>query len=359
MLLNLKATHFRNLSELNLEPSQRFNLIYGVNGSGKTSILEAIHFLSVGRSFRSHLANRMIHHEEQGFAIFGMINGEDNTHIPVGIEKSNQSKLRMKLGNTPQPSIASLAKILPTQLINPESCNLLQASLRKRREFLDWGVFHVEHSFFSLWQRFQRVLKQRNSALQQGVPLGQIKAWDYEFVSTAYELAKLREIYIQRLFPVVAELLQQLLNLHNITINYNQGWDKQADLLEVLHASYARDAAVGYTKVGPQRADIEIRVNNVPVQDELSRGEQKLLVCVLRLAQGMLLRQLTGKHCTYLIDDLAAELDLSNRQLLISVLAKLKAQVFITATEATALEGLSDYPATKLFHVEHGQIRFG
>lgn len=356
-LSRLKATNFRNFSALDIEPGEHFNLIYGANGSGKTSILEAIHYISLGRSFRTHLCNRIILYDSSAFSVFGLVKNQEAPSMPVGIEKSRNSKTKIKISNEMVPSAAELAKILPLQIINPDSYLLLSAGPRHRRQFLDWGVFHVEQRFFSVWQRFQRVLKQRNSALQQGVVAAQVMAWNKELIPYAEELAELRANYLQQLIPVVTKILTELIQLNDLTITYEQGWDKQSNLEEILAASFKRDSMQGYTQYGPQRADVIIKSNNMPVEDVLSRGEQKLLVCALKLAQGILLHQLTGKRCIYLLDDLAAELDSKHRQRIVEVLADLKAQVFITAVDAHTIGELLHQWPTKVFHVEHGAIR--
>lgn len=355
-LLRLKSNYFRNLAALNIEPSPGFNLIYGLNGSGKTSILETIYFLSLGRSFRTNLSNRIIQHEADGFNIFGQVQNNQGLTISTGVERNRQGKIRIKVGNEQAPTLVELARALPIQLINPDSYALLTDGPKPRREFTDWGVFHVEPQFFPLWQRFQRALKQRNSSLQQGSPSNQTKAWDNEITITAQELNKLRQEYIKKLSPLFFNIFSELLDIPEISFDYYQGWDESRGLQEVLDSTYHRDATLGYTQHGPQRADLIFKAQGLPVQDVLSRGEQKLFVIALRLAQGLLLQILTDKRCLYLLDDIAAELDSERRQAVVSYLLKLEAQVFVTAVDNKALGELMDNKNTKLFHVEHGRV---
>jgi DNA replication and repair protein RecF len=356
-LFFLKVQNFRNLSALTIEPTPNINFIYGANGSGKTSILEAIYFLGTGKSFRSHLANRIILHEEQSFSLFGQVQNINNEQTGIGIEKYCNSKTRLKVGNDIVLSTASLARLLPTQLINPDSYRLLETAPHQRRKFMDWGLFHVEPNFFPLWQRFQRALKQRNSALKQGVPKAQVRAWDTEFIVSAHELGQLREAYIQQLLPTATRILSQLFEINNLLISYYQGWEKGCDLSDVLDMAYAQDSILGYTQFGPHRADIKIKVNGDPVQDVLSRGEQKTLICVLLFAQGVLLQQLRGQHCIYLIDDLAAELDREHQIAIMDFLATLKAQIFITFVDKKGIDNLVGHATSKLFYLEKGEIK--
>lgn len=352
-LVRLKANYFRNLAELDLEFSPGFNFIYGPNGSGKSSLLEAIYFLSLGRSFRSSLASRAIQYDAKGFNLFSIILGQCSTTL--GLEKIRQGKTKIKIGNNAN-SISELAKLLPLQLINPNSYQLLSGGPKARRQFIDWGVFHVEPHFFQIWQRFQQVLKQRNAALQQQIPMNQIKIWNLELVEASNEITLLREKYVQQLTPLITELLDKLLTLKSLSIDFYQGWDKKFDLGSVLNSSYMRDYNLTYTQFGPHRADLIIKINGNPVHEILSRGEQKLLTCALQLAQGLLLKKITRKSCIYLFDDLFAELDLVKQHIFMRLLHSLKAQVFITAIEESLIKTLESSSFTKIFQAEHGKI---
>ncbi|MFM2322536.1 MAG: replication and repair protein RecF [Pseudomonadota bacterium] len=352
-LVRLKASCFRNLAELDLEFSPGFNFIFGANGSGKSSLLEAVYFLSLGRSFRSSLASRAIQYDATGFNLFSVILGQFSTS--VGLEKTRQGKTKIKIGNN-SDSISELAKILPLQLINPNSYQLLNGGPRARRQFIDWGVFHVEPKFFPIWQRFQQVLKQRNAALQQQVPMNQMKIWNLELIEVAHEITELRERYLQQLTPLVIELMAKLLSLAGLSIDFYQGWDHRLNLDLILNNSFARDSKLAYTQYGPQRADLLIRLNGNPVHEVLSRGEQKLLACALQLAQGLLLKKLINKSCVYLFDDLFAELDPVRQSCLMQLLHHLDAQVFITAIEESLIKGLDNSALGKIFQIEQGKL---
>ena len=352
-LVRLKANCFRNLAELDLEFSPCFNFIYGPNGSGKSSLLEAIYFLSLGRSFRSNLASRAIQYQAKSFNLFSVILGQCST--TVGLEKIRQGKTKIKIGNNIN-SVSELAKLLPLQLINPNSYQLLSGGPRARRQFIDWGVFHVEPQFFQVWQRLQQILKQRNAGLQQQIPRNQIKIWDTELIEAANELTLMRDKYIHQLTPLISELLNKLLTLQGLNIDFYQGWDKKFSLSSILASSIDRDYKLAYTHFGPHRADLLIKLNGNPVHEVLSRGEQKLLTCALQLAQGILLKKITTKSCIYLFDDLFAELDSSKQNILMHLLQSLKSQVFITGIEETLIKGLETSVLRKIFQVKQGKI---
>lgn len=351
-LVRLKASCFRNLVELDLEFFPRFNFIYGPNGSGKSSLLEAIYFLSLGRSFRSSLASRAIQYDTNGFNLFAVILGQFSTSL--GLEKTRQGKTKIKIGNN-SDSISELAKILPLQLINPNSYQLLSGGPKARRQFIDWGVFHVEPQFFSVWQRFQQVLKQRNASLQQ-TSMDEINVWNSELINSSNEITKFREKYLQQLTPLTTELMAKLFTLQGLSMNFYQGWDNKYNLDSILTNSFTRDCKLAYTQYGPHRADLLIKLNGNPAHEVLSRGEQKLLACALQLSQGLLLKKLTGKSCIYLFDDLFAELDPVRQSYLMQLLYSLESQVFITAIEENLINGLKNSVQGKIFQVEQGNI---
>lgn len=350
----LKINQFRNLIDLELEFSPRFNFIYGPNGSGKSSLLEAIHFLSLGRSFRSALASRAIHYEASQFNLFSVVLGEAFT-TTLGLEKTRQGKTRIKIGNNTE-SIGELAKLLPTQFVNPNSYHLLSGGPKARRQFIDWGVFHVEPHFFSVWQQFQQTLKQRNAALQRQMLVDQIKVWNCKLIELSVEITRMREKYLQQLTPLITELIDELVDLKELKIDFYQGWDKQSNLEDVLNRSFFRDSSQGYTQYGPQRADLLIKLRGNPVHEVLSRGEQKLLAYALQLAQGLLLKKITNKSCIYLFDDLFAELDAVKQGYLLALLNRLESQVFVTVIEGNLIKALSDSINGKTFQVENGEI---
>jgi DNA replication and repair protein RecF len=353
-LTHLQVKNLRNLTEISVTPNSRFNVIYGENGSGKTSFLEAIYFLGLGRSFRTHLSNRIIRENEEKMSIVGQVS-QIGAIFPVGVERSRQGEIQMKMRGKSCDSILEMADILPLQLINSDAHRLLTDGPKFRRRFLDWGVFHVEHSFYPLWQRVSKATKQRNAALRFA-PSEQIKLWDRELVAAGEAIHHLRDSYIQQFIPLFSTIIESWLKFP-ITLNYYSGWPNNRQLEESISSSLSQDRQLGYTQFGPHRADVTITIGKLPAHDRLSQGQQKLAVYALRLAQGMLLQQQTGKQCIFLIDDLPAELDEANREYVIAFLENLRSQVFVTGIESADLNSLIKLDNAKLFHVEQGMIK--
>jgi DNA replication and repair protein RecF len=357
-LTRFTVTAVRNLHPVTLSPSPRINILSGDNGSGKTSLLEAIHLLGLARSFRSTRLLPVIQYEQLACTIFGQVNLADGRQSSLGISRDRQGEFQIRIDGQNARSAAQLAETLPLQLINPDSFRLLEGAPKIRRQFLDWGVFHVEHRFMPAWQRLQKALRQRNSWLRRGtLDAASQAAWDRELCLASDEIDAYRRAYIQALKPVFERTLNELLDIEGLTLSYFRGWDKERELSEVLATTLPRDIQLGHTQAGPQRADLRLRLGAHNAAEILSRGQQKLVVCALRIAQGHLVDQAKRGQCIYLVDDLPSELDEHHRRALCRLLEDLHCQVFITCVDHELLrEGWRTETPVAMFHVEHGCI---
>jgi len=362
-LARLEITAVRNLRAVKLPALEQTNVFYGENGSGKTSVLESLFLLGMGRSFRSSQIKSVITHGEPRCTVFGEVGSAAGGLLGLGVSRDLAGGLQARIGGAAARSTSELAEQLPLQVVNAESFNLLVGSPGYRRQFLDWGVFHVEHRFHSTWQRFQKALKQRNSLLRHGkISPSELHSWNRELSEAGEQVDQFRRAYFALLHPDFVGLVKRLSpELADMELRYRRGWDKSAGLAETLLASERTDRQQGFTHVGPQRADVKVLIEGRNAAEVLSRGQQKLVVCALKLAQGQLLgRERGGRSCLYLVDDLPAELDKSHCRRVAEVLNELQTQVFITCVERKEIEDA--WPSTAagsaaMFHVEHGQAK--
>jgi DNA replication and repair protein RecF len=305
-LRRVQVTDFRCLQSAALDLDSQFTLISGPNGSGKTSLLEAMYVLGRGRSFRTRRLEHLIRQGANQFVVFGEVDALGR-RIPVGVEGS-ASGIRARISGGNASSLAELALVLPIQIIDPEVHGLIEDGPSRRRRFLDWGVFHVDQSFVTHWQRYRQALKQRNAALKAGQPLAVVTSWDGDLVRYGELLTSARSAYVALLSQQSEGISRNLLDME-LELGYRPGWSRDQSLAESLQHSRGHDQASGVTQVGPHRAELSIRLDGHAVKDRISRGQQKLLAAALLIAQLKLFPDSAPVQPSLLLDDPAAELD--------------------------------------------------
>jgi DNA replication and repair protein RecF len=365
-LQSLKVQGLRNISFAEFSQFSRFNVFYGANGAGKTTLLEAIHLLGLGRSFRSAKHKPLINYEKDEFVVYGELSSvatssaELPSVVPMGIRKHRDGSGEIKVRTQRAGSAAELAALLPLQVINAETFQLLLGSPALRRQFLDWGVFHVEHGFLEQWRRLQRCLKQRNSLLRRGkISSVELQPWDEELSRLTVIVTAYRNDYFKAWLPVLLAMVERLWpEGKDLMFTFHPGWDdNKFKFGELLQRQLPRDKEQGYTVYGPHRADMKIKLKGLPVGDVLSRGQLKLLSASMRLAQAAVLRLVQEKQCVFLVDDLPSELDVQRRHLFCELLSDLGSQVFVTSIDRHGWANAGfDQQELSVFHVEHGAV---
>lgn len=354
-LQHLRTTDFRNIATASLQFSADINLILGGNGAGKTSILEAIYLLGYGKSFRNSRLDALIRKGQDGFSVFGEVFDHTAACFKVGIGRQ-EKKTSYKINGEEIATLSEFIRILPVQFIGPDSHRLLEEGPEIRRKFLDWGVFHVEPNFYAMWKQYYQALKQRNAALRNNLNIKEIISWDELLIHTASAIHEYRKHYIQALSPFFLDIAKRLTNVAQLKIDYYPGWSEERDFAANLSEQLPSDRAHGYTRIGPHRADLKIKVSASAAKDWVSRGQQKLIVISLILAQVAVYRELKDKAAVLLLDDIASELDKDHCKNVIAILESLETQLFFTGLHQDQITPLfSQIP--KMFHVERGNLK--
>jgi DNA replication and repair protein RecF len=333
-------------AELTLDP--RRNLFWGSNGSGKTSLLEAIFLLGRGRSFRTRNSERLIRHGQPRLTVFGRTDGVPPHALGVQVGKGSATLAR--IDGATAGSLTELSQAFPVQIIDPGVHKLVEEGGFRRRRWMDWAVFHVEPGFADLWVRYTRAVKQRNAALRHQP--AQAAAWDPEVARLGELIAEARREMIDQLQPGWRQSVLALSGLE-VDLIYSRGWLQDVPLAQALRDSTARDQAKGLTHSGPHRADVLVRLGGRPAREVLSRGQQKLVAIAMTLAQIQLLQQRTAINPTLLLDDPAAELDGDHLVRFIEEVGRLRCQLVLTSLQAQF--DLFGRPE-RVFHVEQGGV---
>ncbi len=347
---SFRAERFRCLQAVELELDPGANLFIGPNASGKTSLLEAAFFLSRGRSFRTRRRESLIAQGADGFLLAGQTSTSSGA-VPLGV-RATRGETEWHAAGALANGIADLAEQFPAQVIDPEVHKLLEEGPGRRRRFLDWGVFHVEPTFLSIWRRYHLALRQRNAALKQDAGDDDLAAWEQELGNSGEALASQRDAYLTRLAEPLAAIGDALLG-QAITLTHHRGWNADEPLLMALSSDRRRDRRYKATQAGPHRGDVVVQVAGRPAKDHVSRGQQKLVAAGLMLAQLELQEQEKPGRSALLLDDPAAELDGENLMRLMKLVRKVPAQLWVTSLKPEIADLVRD---ARMFHVEQGRV---
>ncbi len=360
----LFTQNFRNLDGGSINFHPKLNFVVGDNGSGKSSLLEAIFFLGHGKSFRTSKVDSLASHETQSF----VVSVKDSNDRQLGLSRDISIGLtNIKIDGEQYSKLSVLAKNIAIQIVTPESFKLFFGGPKERRRFVDLGMFHVKHEFSTLWKTFNRVLKQRNACIRSIDKISDINNnsmlsyWTEQFCQLSIEVSVLRATYVS---DIISELNYWLAILlpdisERVTVQYLQGWSQKMALVDVLSSNQDREASFGYSLYGAHKFDVKFLLDKKAIETQLSRGQQKLFLLALTFAQASFIARVKLVKPILLIDDIGAELDINSRSALSNAINKLDCQVIITAIESSVLQpffGPCDDRKYSMFHVKHGRV---
>ena len=350
----VEVGNLRVLREIKVEFSRRANLIVGPNGSGKSSLLEALYILGSGRSFRSYRLHDVISRGELYLRVVGETVDADGLMDEIRVDYSASTGLRIRRGGADVRAASELAAFLPTVAVTPDSYRLVTDGADLRRRIIDKLLFHVKPDYLESYQRYRRALRQRNAALRNGAADPELEGWAAELASTGNELTQQRSEYLVRALPRMKDTVGRLVEA-SIEIQFYRGWNASVSLEGVYGQTLASDRQRGFTQAGPHRADLRFTVEGRPVQHCLSRGETKLFVTAIAVAQAGDLAAVLGFPPVVIVDDLASELDSDSQSRCLSELREIGGQLFLSGVPGHGL-GDADLEEGRVFHVEQGQI---
>jgi DNA replication and repair protein RecF len=350
----IKIENLRNITEAAISPHNRLNIIIGNNGAGKTTILEAIYLLARARSFRQKRDGRLIKEGTERLTLFAQLQTTENYTHKIGLQKTRRQTEIKKDGKNLK-RLSELAKTIPLTIITPNIQRIIEEEPQHRRRLLNWGLFHVEHGYGELVNRYNKTLAQRNSALRGSTQ--QLKVWDKQLNSLGVEINRLMEVYCSVWSQAISEMLKQTKIVKPIQLALASGWREDETFAEGLERNRKLDRERGYTSCGPHRADLKILHEGRAIKSSFSRGESKITAAVLLLTQTKIMAEKTGESPILLVDDLKSELDHDRCNDLLEIIHEMAVQTFVTNLEMDSLKTNLTSDAYQLFHVEHGDIR--
>ncbi|KGJ96741.1 DNA replication/repair protein RecF [Colwellia psychrerythraea] len=365
-VVKLTTYNFRNLSALTIDLHPKLNFFVGDNGSGKSSLLEAIFFLGHGKSFRTSKVEHLASYETDNF----VVSIKDINDLQLGLSKNFATGVSLiKINGERFARLSELAKNIAVQIVTPESFKLFFGGPKERRRFVELGMFHVKHDSSKQWREFNRVLKQRNACIRNALDKSTFDYWTDLFCNLSEQVAEVRSKYIVNLIDELPFWLNILLPsiANKVTVQYLQGWPQKKSLIDALSDGYEREQAFGYSIYGAHKFDLKFMIAKQALESQLSRGQQKLFLLALTFAQAKLIARVNRVKPILLIDDIGAELDANSRLSLSTAIKNLDCQVVITAIEEGVLQPfINDCSVTNnesneklkyhMFHVKHGGI---
>lgn len=339
---------FRCFENLELFFSEGLNWIHGDNGSGKTSILEAVYWCSRARSFRSSQAKHLIRKDkDQALVRLGF--NQEKLGSSISRKEANVFRYQAQ----PIKRTSELSQILSTQFLGPQSHKLVEPDPDARRYWLDWSLFHVKQSYLLDYLKIKRALQQRNIALKQKQASNLIEAFTASIAESALLVEAARYGFIKELADHITLIAEEFKLPFKVELEYRSAIPStQEEYIQLLNAHIKADRERGFTWHSPFRSKLLINANQQLATNTLSRGQQKLTAFILLLAQQRLLNAKGETPTILLVDDLHAELDQSNRLLLSNYLNLSGQQVLVTSTEQPD----RNMKTNAMFHVKHGKL---
>ena len=354
MISELKLNNFRCFESSTINLSPNINFFYGPNGSGKTSILEALYMCSSGKSFKSSNIKSLISFDKDFFSINAF---DSNKGYALGIVKNRSQSISIKINNN-KTTTANLIKEFPATAIHNNTFSFANASPDFRRKILDRSLFVSSPGFADIWFAFHRSLKQKNSSLKKGL-YENLDVWNQKVSNEGSKLDNKRVNFFEESLGEFKQILNKL-NSSNIVdklkiidIKFFSGWDKDKNLYDLLAENEKKDILSKTTTVGPHKADIKILINGDDAKQILSRGEQKILSILWCCSQNEVLRKKYNIKATLIIDDIKSELDDLTFEAFLNLLNFLENQVIFSCIDDHFSSKINPkYKDFKKFHVE-------
>jgi len=354
----LITQNFRNLQGNAIVFNDSLNFFIGDNGSGKSSLLEALFFLGHGKSFRTSKIESLVSYEERKF----VVSIKDDKNFQLGLSREiDTGTTVIKIDGQRHHRLSDLAKNIAIQIITPESFKLFFGGPKERRRFVDLGMFHVKHDFSDHWREFSRVLKQRNACIRNKVDAPTLSYWTEQLCQHSIVVSAERREYTESLFVELKGWLDILLPSvsDNISVQFTQGWPQKKELSQVYIENKDRELQYGYSLYGAHKFDVKFMIAKQALETQLSRGQQKLFLLALTFAQAKLIARVKQVKPILLIDDIGAELDEKSRHSLSKAIERLNCQVIITAIEKSVIYPFIQQKTVEeynMFHVKHGEV---
>jgi len=360
----IKISNLRNHSHSEIDFSDSINLIYGENGSGKTTILEAISICSMSKSFLPTLDQNIIQHNQKKYEIFLSAKSDFDVEYKVGVSFS-ASKKKISNNDSENTSPKNLIGNIPIVILSPDYKNITFGSPSDRRDFIDKVISQISKSYLNKLIQLKKVLKQRNSLLlhfkKQNEYIEElIEPWTEKLIDLNADIAMKRHSFISELTPLFKSTFHQIAPNEEVELEYQpykvsiDNINDKEKIVKELNAYYKSRKDVEFQRAttifGPQKDDILIKINSGIAKDYASQGQHKSLLISLKIAEFNYLKSYCNETPIILLDDIFAELDEIRSAHVLEIINDNNVQSFITSTNPNLLQSLNQ--SAKLINID-------
>jgi DNA replication and repair protein RecF len=360
LLRRADIVNFKNIEEVSVDFSPTVNCLLGKNGMGKSNLLEAIHFLSFVRGFRTLPDSAFVRHGEQSMLVKGVYTGEDGTTDVVSCGIVPGKRKSLKCNDKEYQRMSEHIGRFPLVVVAPQDSTLVTGAGEERRRFMDMVISQSDKSYLEYLTRYGRALESRNRMLRSGIRDTLLyESVEQPLCEAARQIHAIREKWVERMCPLFEKYYQEVAaNGESVSISYKSALN-ESSMKDILGRNMQRDAILGYTSSGVHRDDIETTLGGYSLKKLGSQGQIKTFTIALKLAVYDFLKATKGVTPLLLLDDIFDKLDSSRVEHIMEVVAPEErfGQIFITDTNREHIDQIiTSISGNLLLEVENGKF---
>lgn len=358
ILKKLSLLNYKNIAENSFEFESKINAVVGKNGIGKTTILDAIYHLAVGKSYFNPLSTQNIKHGEEFFVIDGVFEKENRTEQIICSYKKGQKKILKRNGKIYEKFSEHIG-LIPIVIISPSDTDLIIEGSETRRKFIDTVISSFDTTYLNTLINYQKTLQQRNAllkyfALNQVFDADNLNIYNEQLSEFGQLIFTKRKDFLEKFIPVFQELYEIISeNAEKVTIEYeSQLYDDNLETL--LIQNLQKDRITQYTTCGIHKDDVLFNIAGFPVKKFGSQGQQKSFLIALKLAQFDFIKKHTKTLPILLFDDIFDKLDAFRVQQIVNMVNNdVFGQIFISDTHPERTENIikQTHKSYKIFNI--------
>jgi DNA replication and repair protein RecF len=361
-LKELEIQNFRNYDKINLKLTKNINIFFGLNGAGKTNLLESIYFLSFTKSHRVFIDKALIKKNEEFLKIKGTLKTKETLSTKLEILMNNESK-KIFIDNNLTSKVGEYIAKMNIIIFYPEDLEIIKGSPSIRRKYINTSICQYDEKYINLLNDYKKVLKMRNNYIKGNIDESYMIVINDYFAKVALKIFQIRKKFFTEINNYIGNIFFDLLSIQGLNINYDSFLKEEIEyeediiklIIKKLENNLTSDIKYGSTQIGPHKDDFIFEVNKENLKHFGSQGQQRLSILALKLSELEIIKAKKGETPILLLDDVFSELDNLKKNKLLKYINK-DLQVIITTTDLDNIEEKLKKKA-KIFEIENGNLK--